>query len=90
MFVVVWLVAVTIYTNSRLILAVGLTVGALSCWIFAHVDNSWAGNSFEMVELLLAAGLACTCVGLVSSIVLEGAKRGRRNYVITHRKNCAG
>jgi DHA2 family multidrug resistance protein len=77
MFVVVWLVATSIiYTNSRLVLAVGLTLGALSCWICAHLDTSWAGNSFEIVELLLATGLACTYVGLVSSIVLEGLEAG--------------
>jgi DHA2 family multidrug resistance protein len=77
MFAVVWLVAVSIiYTNSRLILAVGLTLGAMSCWICAHLDTSWAGNSFEIVELLLATALACCYVGLVSSIVLEGLEAG--------------
>src|ERR1700722_17921695 len=77
MFAVVWLVAVSIiYTNSRLILAMGLTLGAVSCWICAHLDTSWAGNSFEIVELLLATGLACTYVGLVSSIVLEALEAG--------------
>jgi MFS transporter, DHA2 family, multidrug resistance protein len=77
MFAVVWLVAVTIiYANSRLILAVGLTIAAVGCWICAHVDSSWAGNSFEMVELLLAAGFAATYVGLVGNIVLEGLEAG--------------
>lgn len=77
MFAVVWLVAVmVIYTNSRLILTTGLTIVAVGCWIFAHVDSSWAGNNFEMVELLLAAGFACSYVGLVSSIVLEGLEAG--------------
>jgi DHA2 family multidrug resistance protein len=77
MFAVVWLVAVTIiYANSRLILAVGLTIAALGCWICAHVDTSWAGNSFEIVELLLAAGFAATYVGLVGNIVLEGLEAG--------------
>ena len=77
MFLVVWLVAaIIIQTNSRLILAVGLTLGAVSCWICAHVDTAWAGNNFEIVELLLATGLACSYVGLVSSIVLEGLESG--------------
>jgi DHA2 family multidrug resistance protein len=80
MFVVVWLVATSIiYTNSRLVLAVGLTLGAVGCWICAHLDTSWAGNSFELVELLLATGLACSYVGLVSSIVLEGLEAGALN-----------
>jgi len=77
MFAVVWLVAVMIiYANSRLILAVGLTIAAVGCWICAHVDTSWAGNSFEIVELLLAAGFAATYIGLVGNIVLEGLEAG--------------
>ncbi len=77
MFAVVWLVAAMIvHTNSRLILALGLTIVAVGCWIFAHLDSSWAGSSFKMVELLLAVGLACTYIGLVSSIVLEALEAG--------------
>ena len=77
MFVLVWGVAlIIIQTNPRLVLAVGLTVGAVSCWISANLDTSWAGNNFEILELLLAAGLACSYVGLVGSIVLEGLEAG--------------
>jgi len=77
MFAVVWLVAaLVIQTHSRLILASGLTIVAVGCWSFSHVDTSWAGSSFETVELLLAVGLACSYVGLVSSIVLEGLEAG--------------
>jgi DHA2 family multidrug resistance protein len=77
MFAVVWLVAFTIvYSNSRLILTAGLTICAVTCWVCAHLDSSWAGNSFQIVELLLATGFACTYVGLVSSIVLEALDSG--------------
>jgi len=77
MFAVVWLVAFTIvYTNSRLVLTFGLTIAAVACWFCSHVDSSWAGNSFEILELALACGFACTYVGLVSSIVLEGLDAG--------------
>ncbi len=77
MFAVVWLVAVlVIRMNSRLILTAGLTIIAIACWIYAHLDTSWAGSSFETVELLLAAGFACTYIGLVSSIVLEALEAG--------------
>jgi len=77
MFVVVWLVAlVIIRTNSRLVLALGLATVAVGCWICAHVDTSWAGISFEAVELLLAVGFACSYVGLVGSIVLQGLESG--------------
>jgi DHA2 family multidrug resistance protein len=77
MFAVVWLVAVIVtYTNSRLILALGLTIVAVGCWICAHLDTSWSGNSFETVELFLACGFACSYVGLVSSLVLQALEAG--------------
>src|SRR5262249_47263442 len=77
MFVVVWLVALTVvHTNSRLILSVGLTIVAVACWVYSHLDTSWAGNSFEVIELFLAAGFACSYIGLVSSIVLEALEAG--------------
>jgi DHA2 family multidrug resistance protein len=77
MFAVVWLVASTIvYTNSRLILALGLTIAGVTSWECAHLDPSWAGNSFAILELLLSIGFAATYVGLVSSIVLEGLDSG--------------
>ena len=77
MFAVVWLVAfLVIHTNSRLTLALGLTIAASSSWICAHLDTSWAGTSFEAIELVLASGFACSYVGLVSSIVLDGLEAG--------------
>jgi MFS transporter, DHA2 family, multidrug resistance protein len=77
MLAVVWLVGwVVIYSNSRLILTIGLTIVAIACWFCAHLDSSWAGTSFELLELVLAAGFACTYIGLVSSIVLEGLEAG--------------
>jgi DHA2 family multidrug resistance protein len=77
MFVVVWLVAILIiYTHSRLILTLGLATAAVACWACAHLDTSWAGNSFEMLELVLSVGFAGTYVGLVSSIVLEALDAG--------------
>ena len=77
MFVVVWLVAwLAIYTNSRLTLALGLTLVATACWIWSHIDSAWAGTNFETLELLLAVGLAGSYVGLVSSIVLEALESG--------------
>jgi DHA2 family multidrug resistance protein len=77
MFAVVWLVAaVVIHTNSRLTLTLGLTVASVACWICSRVDSAWAGNNFEVIELLLALGLASSYVGLVSSIVLEGLEGG--------------
>jgi len=77
MLAVVWLVAVlVVHTSSRLVLSAGLTTVAVAVWVCGHVDSSWAGNNFELVELLLAAGLAGTYIGLVGSIVLEGLEAG--------------
>ncbi|HYZ84647.1 MAG TPA: MFS transporter [Bryobacteraceae bacterium] len=77
LFAVVWIVAVIInQTHSRVILASGLTTVAAGCWVFAHLDSSWAGNSFETVELLLSCGFAASFIGLVASLVLEGLEVG--------------
>jgi DHA2 family multidrug resistance protein len=76
-FAMVWLVAGAIlYTNSRLILAVGLAIVAMASLVCAHVDSSWAGTSFETLELIMAMGLAGAYVGLVGSIVLVGLEKG--------------
>jgi DHA2 family multidrug resistance protein len=76
-FAVVWLVAAAIlFTNSRLILAVSLAIVAMASLVCARLDSSWAGASFEMLELVMAMGLAGAYVGLVSSIVLVGLERG--------------
>jgi DHA2 family multidrug resistance protein len=77
MFAMVWLVAaLTIHTSSRLTLAAGLTLVAVVSWICSRVDSAWAGNNFELLDLLLALGLAASYVGLVSGIVLEGLESG--------------
>jgi len=77
MFAVVWLGALLVlYANSRVTLILGFAVAALASWRLAHLDASWAGTSFEMVELVLAAGFACTYIGLVANIVLEGLEAG--------------
>jgi DHA2 family multidrug resistance protein len=77
MFAVVWLIAlIVIYTHSRLILALGLSIAAVGCWIFAHLDTSWSGASFETVEVLLACGFACSFIGLIGSLVLQGLEAG--------------
>ena len=77
MLAMVWAVAVlVIRTNSRLTLSVGLTLVSVACWVCSHVDTTWSGGNFVTMELLLALGLACTYVGLVASIVLDGLEAG--------------
>lgn len=77
MLAVVWLVAVLIiHANSRLVMAAGLTTAGVACWFCAHLDSSWAGTSFELIELMLAVGFACTYIGMVASLVLEALEAG--------------
>lgn len=77
MFVTVWVIAiVVVFTNSRLVLALGLTLAAVVCWHYSHIDSSWAGNNFEIWELMLSVGFACSYVGLVSSLILEAIQGG--------------
>src|SRR5262249_49124587 len=77
MLAVGWLIAwAVVYISSRLPLVWGLTIVAVACWFSAHLDSSWAGSSFSVVELFLAAGFGCTYIGLVGSIVLEGLEAG--------------
>lgn len=77
MLAVVWLVAfLIVHSNSRLIMTVGLTVAAGACLFCARVDSSWAGTSFEIVELVLAVGFACSYIGMVASLVLEAVEAG--------------
>ena len=76
-FLIVWLIAVVvIYTNSRLILGVGLTITAVSCWLCAKIDPSWGGTSFVRTELALAIGFGCAYIGMVGAIVLEALEAG--------------
>jgi DHA2 family multidrug resistance protein len=77
MLIFVWLVAIlVIHLDSRVVLAVGLGLGGVCCWLWSHVDSSWAGNSFQLVELVMSFALACSYIGLVSNIVLEGLEAG--------------
>jgi MFS transporter, DHA2 family, multidrug resistance protein len=77
MFVTVWVIAiVVVFTNSRIILALGLTLAAVVCWHYSRIDSSWAANNFVIWELLLSVGFACSYVGLVSSLILEAIQGG--------------
>jgi DHA2 family multidrug resistance protein len=73
----IWIIPTfVIYTHSKLILASGLTAVAVGCWLFSRLDSSWAGTSFEHIELLISCGLACSFIGLLGSIILAGFELG--------------
>ena len=76
-FVLVWLVAIALmFIPPRIVMAAGFSTMAVACWIAAHLDSSWSGNSFQMAELTFAVGVATAFVGLVTNIVLLALESG--------------
>ncbi len=63
-------------------MAMGFATIGIACWMAAHLDSSWAGNSFQIPELMLAAGIATAFVGLVVSLLLLAAEMGAVTSVI--------
>jgi DHA2 family multidrug resistance protein len=76
-FILVWLAAISmVIIPPRIVMALGFAMIAISCWMAAHVDTSWAGNSFQTPELIFAAGVAIAFVGLVTNIILLALETG--------------
>jgi DHA2 family multidrug resistance protein len=76
-FVLVWLVAVSlVFIPPRIVMAAGFSTIAVACWMAAHVDSSWSGNSFEKPGLVFAVGVAVAFVGLVTNLVLLALESG--------------
>ncbi|HWB97102.1 MAG TPA: MFS transporter [Bryobacteraceae bacterium] len=76
-FVFVWIAALlTIFINSRIVMAAGFGTIAVAAWLCAHLDSSWSGQSFVLREVLLAAGIALAFVGLVTSLLLLALEMG--------------
>lgn len=76
-FVLVWIAAiVTVFIQPRIVMAAGFATVAVGCWMASHLDSSWAGNSFFVPELLLAAGIAAAFVALVVNLLLLAVEMG--------------
>jgi DHA2 family multidrug resistance protein len=76
-FVLVWLVAIAlIFIPTRIVMAAGFSTIAVACWMAAHMDSSWSGNSFQAAELTFAAGVAAAFVGVVTNIILLALESG--------------
>jgi DHA2 family multidrug resistance protein len=70
-FVVVWIAALAaVFVQPRILMAAGFATVAVGCWMAAHVDSSWAGNTFVVPELVMATGIGVAFVSLVTNIVL--------------------
>jgi DHA2 family multidrug resistance protein len=81
-FVLVWVVAIgTAFIQPRIVMATGFATVAVACWMAAHVDSSWAGGSFLVPELMLAAGIAAAFVGLVVNLLMLAVEMGATSNV---------
>jgi len=56
--------------DARIILAIGFSLIAAGCIMNAQITTQWAGNSFELSQLVLALGEGLAFNGMVGSIVL--------------------
>ena len=76
-FVLVWLAAISmVVIPPRIVMAAGFSAIAVACWMAAHVDPTWSGDSFQMPELVFALGVALAFVGLVTNLVLLALEMG--------------
>ena len=62
--------------DARLILAVGFALIATGCLMDAQITTLWAGNSFEVSQLVLAFGEGLAFNGMVGSIILTVLNSG--------------
>jgi DHA2 family multidrug resistance protein len=82
-FLLVWVAAIaTVLIQPRIIMAAGFATIAVACWMAAHVDSSWAGNSFQIPELALATGIAFAFVGLVVSLAVLAIEMGALTNIV--------
>jgi DHA2 family multidrug resistance protein len=57
--------------DSRLILAAGFATIAVAALMNSHITSLWAGNSFDLSQIVLAMGEGIALNGLVGTIVLD-------------------
>jgi MFS transporter, DHA2 family, multidrug resistance protein len=82
-FFLVWVAAIfTVFIQPRIVMAAGFATVGIACWMAAHLDSSWAGGSFVIPELVLAAGIAAAFVGLVVSLILLAVEMGATSNLV--------
>jgi MFS transporter, DHA2 family, multidrug resistance protein len=62
--------------DTRLLMAIGFAAIAFACLINANFTSAWAPEDYFRTELLMALGQSFAMLGLVSSIILQGAVSG--------------
>ncbi len=81
-FVLVWIAAIAaVFVPPRIVMAAGFATIAVACWMAAHLDSSWAGQTFLTPELMLAIGIATAFVGLVVNLLVLAVEMGATTSV---------
>jgi MFS transporter, DHA2 family, multidrug resistance protein len=62
--------------DSRLLMATGFAAMAFACLLNANFTSAWAPENYFRSELLMSVGQSFAIVGLVASLVLQGAFSG--------------
>lgn len=62
--------------DSRLLMATGFALVALTCFLNAELTSAWSAANFYRTELLVGVGQSFAFIGLVSAIILQGLFTG--------------
>jgi len=62
--------------DGRLPLALGFTMVAIACLLDATLTSAWVGDNFWLPQLVMAAGLSLTFVGVVGGLVQQALESG--------------
>ena len=65
--------------DSRLIMAGGFATVAVAALMDSHITSVWAGNSFDLSQIVLAMGEGFAFNGMVGTIVLDLINSGSMN-----------
>jgi MFS transporter, DHA2 family, multidrug resistance protein len=65
--------------DSRLIMSAGFVTIAVAALMDSHIDSVWAGNNFNLSQILLAMGEGFAFNGMVGTIVLDLLNSGSMN-----------
>jgi DHA2 family multidrug resistance protein len=62
--------------DTRLLMALGFAAIAFACLLNSNFTSAWATENYFRTELLMGLGQSFAMLGLVSSIILQGAVSG--------------
>lgn len=62
--------------DGRLIISIGFATVAIACLMNSHLTSAWVGENFWHSQIVMAAGLSFTFVGLVGMICQQALETG--------------